>query len=147
MKGRSHRAQHIEHVAQYVNRTNIPDPPIFLSLCATCIAEGHPVTMWMATVHLRVQLCPHYPLCTTHILSAKRPAWRYAAPPAPAHPDFLLSRYPRAEIFIKVQLLSLWFIRGSSNTIKNSVRLLAASLHSNLDNKPQLKCQYLSSSH
>lgn len=65
----------------------------------------------------------------------------------PAHPDFFLSRYPRAEIFIRVQLLSLRFIRGSCNTIKNSVRLLAASLHSNLDNKPRLKCQYLSSSH
>lgn len=44
---------------------------LFPPLCATRNAEGHPVTEWIVAVHLWLQLCPHYPLCMTHILSTK----------------------------------------------------------------------------
>lgn len=91
--------------------------PLFPSLCAIRNAEGHPVTMWIVVVHLWVQLCPQYPLCMTHILSAKFPASCYV----PTHLFF--SRYLRAEIFRKLPILSLRFGKGSRSyhTPKNDL--------------------------
>lgn len=43
------------------------------SLCGAHTARGHPVTMWMAGVHLWAQLCPHCPLCLTLLLSFLQP--------------------------------------------------------------------------
>lgn len=46
------------------------------SLCGAHIARGHPVTMWMAGVHLWAQLCPHCPHCLTLLLSILQPLFR-----------------------------------------------------------------------
>lgn len=108
----------IKNIAQYVNRTYIVPSltssliTLFLSLCATRNAEGHPVTMWIVAVHLWVQLCSQYPLCMTDILSAKCPASCYVPP------DLFFSRDLIAKIFSKLLMLSLSLFKPHGYTIR-----------------------------
>ena len=94
-------------MAQYVNRTYVVPSltssvfPLSPSLCVTRNAEGHPAAMWIATVHLWVQLCPQCPLCMTHILS-KMPCELLCTPRTCSSPAIQAPKYSR-----KLLILSL----------------------------------------